>query len=455
MATEDILENNTLLRFVDFADINLWDVKRYKTGKIKSDFDIVLLGQHINEETTRLNPQDFPNQEFKILGVNNKVGIFDAYSQATKEIKQAYKKMNVGFIAYNPYRVNVGSIGMRTDNHKNDLISPAYVVFSCKLELNPDFLYKLFKTRTFNQVIRDNTTGAVRQNLTFDILQTLKIPLPALNEQEKLLNDFYHKINLAENWEKKAKQLESYIDEYLFNELGVKLPEKSNVKGRIAIANFKNINRWSVNYLTNQELLENIKQGKYKAEKIANYITDIQYGTSSKANTVEKGLPILRMNNIINSELDFSNLKHIELSNREKQNLILDYNDLLFNRTNSKELVGKTAVFKKHNTQFTFASYLIRVKLDANRINIDYANYLFNSKIGRFQIDMTSRQITGQANVNSEEMKSFVFPIPSISIQNRIADKITRLKLIINNLQTYAKDYRNQAIVEFENTVIS
>lgn len=455
MTTREISENKTLLRFVDFADINLWDVKRYKTGKLKSDFDIVLLGQHINEETTKLKPQDFPNQEFKILGVNNKIGIFDAYSQATKEIKQAYKKMDIGFIAYNPYRINVGSIGMRTNEHKNNLISPAYVVFSCKPEINPDFLYKLFKTEKYNQIIKDNTTGSVRQNLTFDILEKIKIPLPKLKEQNQFLKDYHHKINLANNWEQKAKQLENYIDKFLFDELEVKLPEKKNNKGRLLTANFKNINRWSVNYLANQELLENIKHGKYKAEKIVNYITDIQYGTSSKANTNNKGLPILRMNNIIKSELDFKNLKHIELNNREKQNLILDYNDLLFNRTNSKELVGKTAVFKKKNTQFTFASYLIRVKLDANRINIDYVNYLFNSKIGRFQIDMTSRQITGQANVNSEEMKSFIFPIPDISIQNRIANKITQIKSIIKKLQKYSKNHRNQAIEEFESKVLN
>ncbi len=144
MATQEISENTTLLRFIDFADIDLWDVKRYKAGKLKSSFDIVMLGQYINEKTEKLKPQDFPNQEFKILGVNNKIGIFDAYTQPTKEIKQAYKKMDIGCIAYNPYRVNVGSIGMRTNEHKNDLISPAYVVFSCKSELNPDFLYKLF-----------------------------------------------------------------------------------------------------------------------------------------------------------------------------------------------------------------------------------------------------------------------------------------------------------------------
>jgi len=197
MMTQETINDTTILRFVDFADLNLWDVKRYKAGKLKSDFEIVLLGKYINEETTKLRPQDYPNQEFKILGVNNKTGIFDAYTQPTSEIKQAYKKMEIGWIAYNPYRVNVGSIGMRTNEHKHDLISPAYVVFSCKPGLNPDYLYKLFKTKKYNQIIRDNTTGSVRQNLTFDILEKIKIPIPKPEEQEQILKEYYKKINLA------------------------------------------------------------------------------------------------------------------------------------------------------------------------------------------------------------------------------------------------------------------
>ncbi|MGE5354702.1 MAG: restriction endonuclease subunit S [Deltaproteobacteria bacterium] len=453
--TEQLLtENKTFLRFVDFAEINLWDVKRYKLGKIKSDFPIVSLAQHINEETEKLRPQDFPNQKFKILGVNNKTGIFDAYEQATSVINQSYKKMDIGFIAYNPYRVNVGSIGMRTNEHKNDLISPAYVVFSCDNELNPDFLFKLFKTDKYNQIIKDKTTGSVRQNLTFDILKTIKIPLPKIDEQVTILNKFYHKIELAEKWKEKAYKLECYIDDYLLEILDIQLPDNNIEKGKLTTASFNNLNRWSVDFLANQELLQCLKHGKYKAEKIENYIKEIQYGTSSKANTILKGLPILRMNNIVNSEIDYSDMKHIVLSKKDEQSLILDYNDLLFNRTNSKELVGKTAVYKKQNEKYTFASYLIRVKLDTQRINVDFVNFLFNSKIGRFQIDMTSRQITGQANVNSEEMKSFIFPIPDIEIQNRISEKILKIRAIINKLTQSSESFRLKAINDFEKSVV-
>jgi len=131
------------MKFLPFRDVVLWDVKRYASERIKSDYPIVKLGLHIQEESHKVKLFDYPEEEFGILGVNNKIGIFDAYKEVGANINQAYKKMGIGWLAYNPYRVNVGSIGMRTEEHQHEYISPAYVVFSCKETLLPDFLLNL------------------------------------------------------------------------------------------------------------------------------------------------------------------------------------------------------------------------------------------------------------------------------------------------------------------------
>src|SRR3989337_871915 len=171
------------IKFLPFREIVLWDVKRYASERIQSDYPIVRLGMHIQEESHKVKLYDFPEKEFGILGVNNKIGIFDAYKEKGININQAYKRMEKGWLAYNPYRVNVGSIGMRTEEHQHEFISPAYVVFRCKENLLPDFLYKLFKTERFNKIINESTTGSVRQNLTIDILKMLDIALPPKNIQ--------------------------------------------------------------------------------------------------------------------------------------------------------------------------------------------------------------------------------------------------------------------------------
>ena len=146
---------------------------------------------------------------------------------------------------------------------------------------------------------------------------------------------------------------------------------------------------------------------------------------------------MLRMNNINNSNLIIDDLKYLKPG------------DLLFNRTNSKELVGKTAVFDA-NGEYTFASYLIRVVIDREKANVHYINYLFNSSLLKYQKDMISRQITGQANINAQEMQDFLFPIPPLNIQNEISETIANKKNEIKKLIKSAEENRKLAIEEFE-----
>ena len=84
-----------------------------------------------------------------------------------------------------------------------------------------------------------------------------------------------------------------------------------------------------------------------------------QYGTSKKANVDKGRYPILRMNNITyNGNWDFSNLKYIDLDERDISKYLVHYGEVLFNRTNSKELVGKTAVYlEKYKTAFTYEQF--------------------------------------------------------------------------------------------------
>jgi type I restriction enzyme, S subunit len=439
------------IKFLPFRDVVLWDVKRYASEKIKSDYPIVKLGLHIQEQSQKLKLYNFPEEEFGILGVNNKIGIFDAYKEKGANINQAYKRMEKHWLAYNPYRVNVGSIGMRTEQHEHEFISPAYVVFSCKQTLLPDFLYKLFKTERFNKIINESTTGSVRQNLTIDVLKSLDIALPPIEIQKSLLNEYYLKSKEAAEQDKIAYEKEKEINLYLLDKLGVSLEKTVKRKG-ITFTKFSMIDRWAADYLFNLSSIKGITEAKYPAIKIRNLLQSYQYGLSSKATEEPIGIPMLRMNNINNSELDIDDLKYINIENEQKDKNLLDKGDILFNRTNSKELVGKTAVFEL-DEEYTFASYLIRLKLDTEKVNVHYINYLFNSPIGRVQIDMISRQVLGQANVNAQELQDFIFPIPDLDTQNLIVNDVLKIKDEANALKIKAELNRKEAIKEFEQSI--
>lgn len=127
------------------------------------------------------------------------------------------------------------------------------------------------------------------------------------------------------------------------------------------------------------------------------------------------------MNNLQGDEWDFSDVKQVPLGLREARRYRLRRGDLLFNRTNSKELVGKCGVFDEGGI-WVFASYLIRVRTDAGKLLPEFAAFFINSAAGRIQIDRVSRQIIGMTNVNAEELRQLQIPLPPLAKQRELVN---------------------------------
>ena len=155
----------------------------------------------------------------------------------------------------------------------------------------------------------------------------------------------------------------------------------------------------------------------------------VQYGTSEKSHNTGT-LPVLRMGNIVDGQLCWDKLKYFH-KEEVPADLLLNSGDILFNRTNSIELVGKSAVFRG-DLQATFASYLIRV-VTILVIPELIANFI-NSSFGRSWVLSVANQQVGQANVNGTKLKSLAVPIPSEAEQIVLTKKIHRLQSIAANI---------------------
>jgi type I restriction enzyme S subunit len=121
---------------------------------------------------------------------------------------------------------------------------------------------------------------------------------------------------------------------------------------------------------------------------------------------------MLRMNNLQNDGWDLRDLKYITMDEDELNRYRLEVGDLLFNRTNSKELVGKCDVFNEPG-DWVFASYLIRARLDSSKVLPQFVSDFLNTRSGRLQINRLSRQIIGMTNINAEELKGMLVPVPA------------------------------------------
>jgi type I restriction enzyme S subunit len=160
----------------------------------------------------------------------------------------------------------------------------------------------------------------------------------------------------------------------------------------------------------------------------------VQYGSSAKTSEIVTGVPVLRMGNIQEGKIDFDKLKYLPKSHDEFPELLLTTGDLLFNRTNSAELVGKTAVFRGTPAACSFASYLIRLRLCDGCLP-DWAAYYINSVFGRAWIAGCVSQQVGQANVNGTKLQALAIPLPPLAEQTRIVAEVERRLTVADELE--------------------
>src|SRR5665213_3495987 len=119
--------------------------------------------------------------------------------------------------------------------------------------------------------------------------------------------------------------------------------------------------RWDPNYYRCMlQFRERVKDCPFPIEPMKRSLARVQYGISERATEEPVGVPMLRMINIQDDTWDLSDLKYIQMTEKQMRPYLLQEGDILFNRTNSKELVGKCGVFNLPG-EYVFASYLIRV----------------------------------------------------------------------------------------------
>ena len=317
----------------------------------------------------------------------------------------------------------------------------------------PDYIKIVFRTRQFLQLINSMISGASgRKRVQPEQLEQIEIPLPPIAIQQAIVN--HHQTAQAEikGAYEKIEQLKASIDERFFQDLGLK-PSTLNEYPKVFTVWWKDFLRWSVSYNQANQSEEDITQGVYPVIELNSILKSVQYGTSVKANITEQGIPIIRMNNLVDGFLDVSKLKHIQLTDKEQKSLLLNHGDILFNRTNSKELVGKCAVFDLEGA-YVFASYLIRVTVEESKAIPEFITYVINSRIGRQQIDSLSRQIIGQANINSEELRSLQIPLPPVKTQINIMSRLKEGYKTISHERERAESKKKEIEAEIEALIL-
>lgn len=404
------------------------------------------------------------DDDLEAFGVSNIEGITRTAHRKSEDLGD-YLVIEPGSFAYNPYRINVGSIGL-TPANITGVVSPAYVVFRVKQrKLIPEVLLDFLKSSDGLRQINKLARGAVRKALRFEDL--CEIEFPAISHERQLeilkhkrgfnkqhgslLSEITHQQSLLA----KLKQaiLQEAIQGKLTADWRTAHPDAEPAKQLLIRIHAEKNRLFAAKKLRPEKPLPKITHAEIPFEipkgwewcRLDKIAMDVSYGTSQKAHLEAKGIPVLRMGNITSDgELSYSNLKFVSPKIKDLPRLFLKSGDIVFNRTNSYELVGKSAVFR-HKQPFTLASYLIRVRLFEGIIP-EYAAYFINSSICRTEfIEPYVIQQNGQANFNGTKLKAIPTPLPPLAEQAAIVERVEALMTTCRTLEAEVEHTRAHA----------
>ncbi|WP_341759497.1 N-6 DNA methylase [Candidatus Tisiphia endosymbiont of Ptychoptera albimana] len=208
----EIAKNSYSLWIYDYLDI---------FANLKGD--IIKLGDYIEEITEKIEPSLQPITDFRILGVSNSIGIFDNEILKGEDINQKYKHVQAGDLVYNPHRINVGSLGLVSEELNGGYVSGIYIVFRVLKKfqdtLPSEYLLHVLKSKYYLAIIGkyDTKYGAVRANLTYEQLCNIHIPLLKKNEMKEFLEKISKLNNITEEFQKIKNNLKESIHKILPN----------------------------------------------------------------------------------------------------------------------------------------------------------------------------------------------------------------------------------------------
>ena len=184
-----------------------------------------------------------------------------------------------------------------------------------------------------------------------------------------------------------------------------------------------------------------IQISSWKEEPISSLCHGLKYGTAKKSKEIGSTV-VLRMGNLQDGEIDWSNLAYSD-DQDDIQKYLLFPNDVLFNRTNSSELVGKTAIYRGECPAI-YAGYLIKMDYKKNRLTGSYLNYVMNSHKAKEYCNNVKSDGVNQSNINAKKLGAFVIPVPSLPEQQEIVRILDNLLAKERHIRDAAENVQNQ-----------
>ena len=265
------------------------------------------------------------------------------------------------------------------------------------------YMYYLYKTVFIDNQIHSMSAGTTVDTYTIINAKNTIIPLPPLSEQQRIverIEELFAKLDEAK------ERLQEAADSFAVRKAAI-------------------LHKAFTGELTKQWRRENgVSDESWEEKTIGEICSSLKYGTSKKSSD-DGEVVVLRMGNLQNGEIDWSNLSYTS-DEEDIKKYLLKSGDVLFNRTNSPELVGKTSIYRGEMPAI-YAGYLIKLDYEKNIVVGDYLNYYLNSSKAKEYYMQVKTDGVSQSNINAKKIGEFEIPLPTLSEQHEIVRLIDDL----------------------------
>ena len=404
---------------------------RFSEFRGKKGWEKKLVGPYLEDCSGRVPPDTaLPVYSSTREGLKRQDAYFDGQ---VLQNKNEYGVVPPGCLVYR-HMSDDGLFKFNINETGGDIaVSKEYPVFTTN-GLNPVFLLaKLNEGIDFKHFALSQKAGGTRTRLYFSRLCEWRTLLPSTTEQQKIAECLSSVDELMAAQARKVDALKTHkkgLMQGLFpQETGSEnLEVRSEKKSQHSSFSLPNSN-FSPR-LPRLRFPEFQNAGEWDSKPFEQFVTKSFYGTSSSTSPAGR-YPVLRMGNMVDGGLDFTNLVYLDLDADSFESFRLEDGDILLNRTNSPALVGKISLFRLKSECMT-ASYIVTYRLNKKRIDPSFCNSMLNTPLYQARIRSFAKPSVSQANINPTTFKKdLIVSVPSLPEQQRIAACLSSLDALI------------------------
>lgn len=443
----ELLNTKAYLKTTRLKLLENWSVQYLLESKFSynDNFELMPIGSFLIKSRLKILIEDDKTYQRVTVKINNN-GVVPRDTEIGKNIgtKQQYI-VKTGQFLMSKIDARNGAFGLVPEKLDGAIVTNDFPVFDVDTSvINPEFLVLITTTKEFIQFAQSCSSGTTnRQRIDIDMFLNVKIPIPSLPEQNRIVEAYNEKIKLSEKQEIKAKKLEEGIVEYLYSELGCK-KENELSQNKFRTISYSKLTRWD--FKDTSTLIS-----KYPIKKVRELIKLISTGTTPPTNRKEyfdKGTINFYTPADLGQSMFLNNAERrvTKLAIEDKKARKFEKGTLLFVGIGST--VGKVGIV--NNDFATSNQQITGLVFNTDILILEFVYYFFE-----YFKNITTKEKT-QATipiVNQDKILNIPIPIPDINEQKRLSDEITRKKNIVTKFYEDSIRNRQTAIQEFENEI--